>query len=101
MNINSSNKENLNLLRKISKQNKITQRKLAKDLGISLGKLNYCLKRLIEKGMIKIDNFHKNSNKSNYLYILTHKGIKEKTKLTFDYMKRISKEYDELKRDLR
>ena len=94
------NQDNLDLLRKISKQSKASQRMLAQELGFSLGKLNYCLKKLKEKGLIKIRNFEKNPNKLNYIYILTPKGISEKTKLTINFMKRKMKEYDELKKEL-
>tara|TARA_B100000965_G_C19560662_1_gene744331 strand:+ start:1396 stop:1707 length:312 start_codon:yes stop_codon:yes gene_type:complete len=88
------------VLRKIKKNPKATQRELAKDLGFSLGKLNYCLKALKTKGLIKIDNFSKNPNKINYIYILTPKGISEKTKLTINFMKKKMKEYEELKLEI-
>ena len=65
-----------------------------------MGKLNYCLKALKNKGLIKINNFKKNPNKLNYAYILTPKGISEKTKLTVNFMKRKMKEYDELKKEI-
>ena len=65
-----------------------------------MGKLNYCLKALKEKGLIKAKNFSKNSNKKNYLYILTPKGISEKTKLTINFMNLKMKEYDELKMEI-
>ena len=90
----------LNVLRKIKKKSYSSQRKLAGDLGFSLGKLNYCLKALQEKGLIKIENFKKNPKKINYIYVLTPKGITEKTKLTVNFMKRKMKEYDELKSEL-
>ena len=90
----------LNLLRKIKNKPKSTQRELAVELGFSLGKLNYCLKALKSKGLIKINNFRKNPNKINYLYILTPKGISAKTKLTLNFMKKKMLEYDELKKDL-
>ena len=90
----------LNILRKLNLDPKISQRKLASDLGISLGKLNYCLKALKNKGLIKIENFKKNEQKINYLYLLTPKGISEKTKLTLNFMKRKMAEYDELKKDM-
>ena len=90
----------LNLLRKIKNKPKSTQRELAEELGFSLGKLNYCLKALKSKGLIKINNFRKNPNKINYLYILTPKGISAKTKLTLNFMKRKIKEYDELKKEV-
>ena len=73
---------------------------MASELGFSLGKLNYCLKALKEKGLIKISNFKKNPNKLGYLYKLTPKGISTKTKLTLDFMKRKMKEYDELKAEI-
>ena len=92
--------DHLNLLRKIKKKSYSSQRKLAGDLGFSLGKLNYCLKALQEKGLIKIENFKKNPKKINYIYVLTPKGITEKTKLTINFMKRKMKEYDELKSEL-
>ena len=92
--------DHLNLLRKIKKKSYSSQRKLAGDLGFSLGKLNYCLKALQEKGLIKIENFKKNPKKINYIYVLTPKGITAKTKLTVNFMKSKMKEYDELKSEL-
>ncbi len=90
----------LNLLRKIKDKPSSSQRELAEDLGFSLGKLNYCLKALKLKGLIKIDNFKKNPNKINYIYVLTPKGITHKTKLTINFMKRKMQEYDQLKKEL-
>ena len=95
-----NSQDHLNVLRKIKKKPYSSQRKLAEDLGFSLGKLNYCLKALQEKGLIKIKNFKKNPKKINYIYVLTPKGITEKTKLTINFMKRKMKEYDELKYEL-
>jgi len=95
-----NNLENFELLRKIQKNPKISQRKLAEKLGFSLGKINYCLKALQKKGLIKVENFKKNSKKINYLYVLTPKGISEKTKLTINFMKIKIKEYDELKSEI-
>jgi len=96
-----NNQDHFELLRKIEKKPNSTQRELAEELGFSLGKLNYCLKALKGKGLIKINNFKKNPNKLNYLYVLTPKGIGEKTKLTINFMKRKMKEYDELKAELK
>ena len=76
------NQDHFEVLRKIKTKPETTQRELAEELGFSLGKLNYCLKALRSKGLIKIENFRKNPNKSNYIYVLTPKGISEKTKLT-------------------
>ena len=92
--------DNLHLLRKLKKKPEFSQRELAKELNFSLGKLNYCLKSLQQKGLIKIKNFKKNTKKKNYLYILTPKGISEKTKLTLNFMKRKMKEYEELKKEI-
>tara|TARA_B100001964_G_C13804559_1_gene410279 strand:- start:187 stop:489 length:303 start_codon:yes stop_codon:yes gene_type:complete len=91
----------LNLLRKINERPNASQRELAEGLGFSLGKLNYCLRALKNKGFIKIDNFKKNPKKINYMYILTPKGIIEKTNLTLNFMKRKIKEYDELAKELK
>ena len=93
--------DHFNVLRKIKGRPKATQRELADELGFSLGKLNYCLKSLKSKGLIKIRNFTKNPKKINYIYVLTPKGIIEKTKLTINFMKRKMEEYDELKKELR
>ena len=95
-----NNQDFLNLLRKIKKNPSFSQRKLAGELGFSLGKLNYCLKALKSKGLIKIENFKKNPDKLGYIYVLTPKGITEKTKLTINFMKRKMSEYDELKKEL-
>ena len=97
----TDNQDNLNLLRKINKKPMASQRKLAEELGFSLGKLNYCLKALKNKGLIKIKNFEKNPHKMNYIYVLTPRGIGEKTKLTLNFMKRKMREYDELKAELK
>jgi len=95
------NQDNLNILRKIKDKPATTQRQLAEELGFSLGKLNYCLNALKSKGLIKINNFKKNPKKLNYIYVLTPRGITEKTRLTLNFMKRKMKEYDELKREIR
>ena len=96
----NENQDYLNLLRKINNKPKATQRKMATELGFSLGKLNYCLNALKNKGLIKINNFKKNPNKINYIYVLTPKGISQKTKLTLNFMKRKMKEYEELKKEI-
>ena len=94
------NQDQLNLLREIDKKPNAAQRELAGELGFSIGKVNYCLNALKEKGLIKMKNFSKNKSKLNYVYILTPKGITEKTKLTIRFMKRKMNEYDELKKEL-
>ena len=95
------NQDHFNVLRKIQQKPESSQRELAEDLGFSLGKLNYCLKALKVKGLVKIKNFKKNPKKLNYIYILTPKGVSEKTKLTLNFMRRKIKEYDELKREIK
>ncbi len=93
--------DHFEVLRKIDKNQKTSQRKLAEDLGFSLGKFNYCLKALKKKGLVKIRNFQKNPDKINYIqYVITPKGILVRTKLTLSFMKRKMKEYDELKKEL-
>ena len=94
------NQDHFNLLRKINSKPSSSQRELASDLEFSLGKLNYCLKALRQKGLIKIENFKKNPKKINYIYKITPKGIAEKTKLTLNFMQKKMKEYDELKREI-
>ncbi len=93
--------DHFEVLRKIDKDTKTSQRKLAEDLGFSLGKLNYCLKALQKKGLVKIKNFQEKTDKINYIrYIITPKGVSQRTKLTINFMKRKMKEYDELKKEL-
>ena len=95
-----NSQDKLNVLREIRRNPEATQRELAQDLGFSLGKLNYILSALKDKGLVKIKNFRKNPNKLNYFYILTPKGISVKTSLTLNFMKRKMLEYDELKREI-
>ena len=96
-----NNQDYLNVLRKIQKEPKFSQRKMAKSLGFSLGKLNYCIKALKEKGLVKIQNFQNQTNKVRYIqYILTPKGITLRTKLTINFMQRKMGEYDELKKEI-
>lgn len=93
--------DHFEVLRRINKKPDSSQRELAEDLGFSLGKLNYCLKALKKKGYVKLTNFQKQSNKIKYLqYVITPKGIAERTKLTINFMKKKMKEYDELKKEL-
>ena len=94
--------DHFEVLRRIQKNPESSQRELAEVLGFSLGKLNYCLKSLQKKGLVKLQNFQKKANKINYLrYVITPKGISERTKLTINFMKRKMKEYDELKNELK
>ena len=99
--MNKKTSDIFEILRKIVKDPSSTQRDLANELNLSLGKVNYCIKALKNKGLIKINNFKKNPNKINYIYVLTPKGIKQKTKLTIDFMNRKMKEYEDLKKELK
>lgn len=84
------------LLKKLEQNPAMTQRELAEELGMSLGKANYCLKALIEKGWIKAGNFRRNKNKLRYAYLLTPKGLEEKARVTVAFLKRKQKEYEQL-----
>ena len=101
MNNNKLKKDYFEVLRKIQDKPVTNQREHATELGFSLGKINYCLKALHSKGLVKINNFKKNPDKINYLYILTPKGITAKTQLTIMFMKKKMQEYDELKQELK
>lgn len=93
--------EELNLLRKISSKDHVSQRELAKLLGFSLGKLNYCINALKKKGFLKIKNFKNNRNMISYIYLLTPRGISKKMKLMISFMNRTAKEYNELKKEIK
>ncbi len=90
----------LDLLRRLESNPEYTQRELSKEMDVSLGKVNYCIKKLTEKGWIKLTNFKQNPNKVGYAYLLTPRGIEEKTKLTFSFLKRKIKEYEILKDEI-
>ena len=93
------NKDEFELLRKIDNKNNLSQRELAKNLGFSLGKLNYCLKGLVNKGFVKLNNFKNNKNKLNYVYLITPKGFSQKVSQTINFMNLKFREYDELKKE--
>jgi EPS-associated MarR family transcriptional regulator len=78
----------------------ISQRGLAKELGVSLGKANYCLRALIERGWVKARNFQKSDNKKAYAYLLTPKGIEEKARVTVRFLKYKINEYEILKHEI-
>jgi EPS-associated MarR family transcriptional regulator len=88
------------LLKSLEDNPGLTQRQLSKELGISLGKVNYCLQSLIQKGLVKMNNFKNNENKLQYSYLLTPKGIEEKAKLTVEFLRRQAKEYEALKKEV-
>ena len=93
--------EILNVLREITETPEMTQRELSSRLGISLGKVNFLVNALIQKGLIKAHNFKNSNNKKAYLYILTPSGIEEKAKFTYRFLKRKMKEYEQLEEQIR
>jgi EPS-associated MarR family transcriptional regulator len=90
----------LDLLCKLEENPVYTQRKLSQEMGVSLGKVNYCMKKLIEKGWVSLINFSRNPNKVGYAYLLTPKGIEQKSKLTYVFLKIKMKEYEALKKEI-
>ena len=90
----------LDLLRKLESNPEYTQRELSQEMGVSLGKVNYCMKKLTEKGWVKLMNFSHNPNKVGYVYLLTPRGIEEKARLTFAFLKIKLEEYEMLKNEI-
>jgi EPS-associated MarR family transcriptional regulator len=90
----------LKVLRKLEENPEITQRELAQDLGVSLGKVNYCLKALAEKGWIKANNFKNSNNKAAYAYLLTPRGLEEKARITVHFLKQRMRDYEQIKREI-
>ena len=88
------------ILKQLQQNPDISQRELAKRLNISLGKANFCVKALIEKGLVKADNFKNSTNKIGYLYLLTPKGIEEKVSLTQRFLQRKLKEHEALEKEI-
>lgn len=84
------------LLAYLTERPNASQREVAAHLGVSVGKVNYCMKALVEKGLVKIGRFRKNETKSAYVYLLTPKGIQEKLEVTYQFLKRKIEEYDSL-----
>ena len=88
------------LLKLIENEPHLSQREIAQQMGVSLGKTNYCLKALIDKGFVKIRNFYNNDKKSAYIYFLTPQGIEEKAEVTFRFLQRKLQEYDAIKAEI-
>ena len=93
--------DHFKLLRNLNENPSSSQRKMADELGFSLGKLNYCLKELKKRGFVKVKNFKKSEKKLSYLYMLTPSGFTMKKNLTLDFMKKKIKEYEELKNEIK
>ena len=90
----------LELLRKLEANPEYTQRELSREMGVSLGKINYCMQKLIEKGWVKLSNFSNNPNKVSYIYLLTPKGIEQKARLTYSFLSIKLEEYEMLKEEI-
>lgn len=88
------------ILKLVEAKPEISQRELAAELGISLGKANFCLKALIEKGLLKVGNFRNSKNKRAYMYLLTPSGISEKSRITITFLKSKLKEYELLNSEI-
>ncbi|MGV8058373.1 MAG: MarR family EPS-associated transcriptional regulator [Smithellaceae bacterium] len=93
--------ESLMVLREIDANSHLTQRELSSRLGLSLGKINFLMKAMIEKGLIKAENFKKSSNKRAYLYLLTPMGIEDKAKKTYQFLSRKMEEYEKLEIEIK
>lgn len=99
--VNLECKEILSILREIDRHPELTQRELSASTGISLGKVNFLLKALIDQGYIKVHNFKKSNNKCAYLYFLTPQGVQEKVQITCRFLKRKLREYEDLEEEIR
>jgi EPS-associated MarR family transcriptional regulator len=93
--------EALRIFRELSRSPEMTQREFSSRLGISLGKVNFLINALIQKGFVKVENFKKSSSKSKYLYCLTPRGIEEKSRMTYHFLKRKMREYEHLELEIR
>ena len=88
------------ILKQIQDNPQLTQRQIAKNTGLSLGKVNYCLRTLMDKGCVKAENFKNSKNKSAYIYKLTPQGIEEKARVTYRFLRRKMEEYERLKQEI-
>ena len=88
------------ILKKLEAEPEVSQRELARELGISLGKMNFCLNALIEKGLVKANNFRQSQHKKGYIYLLTPRGVEEKAKITVQFLKYKLAEYEAIKAEI-
>ena len=95
-----SDENRYQLLKLLEENPEMSQRQIAAALGVSLGKVNFCLRALIEIGSVKVANFSRSPNKKAYVYLLTPKGIEEKAKVTLRFLSKKQNEYEELKREI-
>ena len=94
------NEVTLQVMSHLEKNPQDTQRAIAGELGVSLGSVNYCIKALIDKGFLKVENFRKSTNKMGYAYLLTPSGIAEKASLTVSFLARKQREYRQLEAEI-
>lgn len=95
-----SDSVNLHVMRLLAETPRLSQREMASSVGVSLGRINYCLNALIAKGFIKAENYRKSSNKLAYLYLLTPRGVARKAELTRHFLAVRIREYDALRREI-
>ena len=95
-----SDPQRLELLKLLDAEPQMSQRDLAQAMGVSLGKANYCLKALMEKGLVKLGNFRRNPDKREYAYLLTPAGVQEKTRITMAFLRRKVAEYEALEKEI-
>ena len=92
--------QRLELLKLLQEQPQMSQRDLARAMGVSLGKANYCLNALMEKGLVKLELFRANPDKRHYAYLLTPAGLKEKTRITLEFLRYKVAEYEALEKEI-
>ena len=100
MNTNDDQEIRYRLFKLLDDDPNLTQRQMAEKMGISLGKFNYCLKKLVQKGFVKINRFTSSDNKAAYMYILTPHGVEQKAKVTVNFLKRKMHEYEKIKQEI-
>ena len=100
MNAINSTEIKYRLIKILESNPKLTQRQMAEEMGVSLGKFNYCLKELVKSGLVKVERFKTSSNKVAYLYLLTPKGINEKARITTRFLERKLDEYERIKQEI-
>ena len=100
MNANDDHEIRYRLFKLLENDPNLTQRQMAEQMGISLGKFNYCLNELVKKGFVKINRFKSSENKAAYMYILTPHGIEEKSRVTIRFLKRKMQEFENIKKQI-
>ena len=88
------------LLKVLETTSDLSQRAMAKQLGVSLGKVNFCLKALVEKGYLKVNNFRNSENKLSYAYLLTPRGVDQKARMTVEFLQIKIREYEQLRNEI-